>query len=324
MAEEQLQRKESGILCIGILVLDIIARPIARADQWKEKQTIREIALLPGGDAANQSIHLAGLGYHSMLCSCTGADANGDTLRSALQGRGVDCGLLRRREDVPTGTAIILVNEDGERRIFSTLGAHSTLCRADLPDYLPDDCKAVSIASLFSAKQAEEDGLEDLLKEAKRKGIPVFADLNSGKVVPDDEPVWKLLPYVDYFLPSSYDILPLTGRKTQEDAVKQLQDAGVENIIVKCGEEGCRIYSPSFTGAVPAVRVSPVDTTGAGDCMSAAFVSRIVEGDDIREACAYACAAGSLSTLYPGACSFGLTDEAVRTFLADPAHSRPV
>ena len=317
MTADQQQEKNLGVLCIGILTLDIIARPVASPEKWEEKQGISEIALTPGGDAANQSIHLAGLGHHSMLCSCIGADINGETLSHALKSRGVDCGYLRRKSDTPTGTALILVNEEGERRVFSMHGAHSTLCRTDLPQQIPEDCRAVSLGSLFSMPQVESDGLEDFLKEAVRRGIPVFADLSTGRIVPRLERVWKLLPYVDYFLPSSYDILPLTGRKTQEDAVKEMQEIGIANVVVKCGEKGCRIYSPSCTDSVPAVRVSPVDTTGAGDCMNAAFISRIIQGDDIRTASEYACAAGSLSTLYPGACGVHLTDDAVRTFMKD-------
>ena len=90
MTADQQQENNLGVLCIGILTLDIIARPVASPEKWVEKQGISEIALMPGGDAANQSIHLAGLGHHSMLCSCIGADINGETLSHALKSRGVE------------------------------------------------------------------------------------------------------------------------------------------------------------------------------------------------------------------------------------------
>ena len=306
---------DKNVLCIGIIVLDILASPIGAAETWREKQRIESIALQVGGDAANQCIHMAALGCHPFLCGCVGADTNGDTLRSTLQRRGVDDRYLRIRSDISTGTALLLIGADGERTVFSVKGAHSTLCRKDLPEEVPENCAAISLASLFSMPLLEEDGLEEFLKKARSKGIPVFADLDSGHVVPGVERVEKYYPLIDYFLPSSYDLELLTGRKGMEDCVSYLKERGVGEVIVKCGERGCRVFSRDFQGQIPAAAVKPVDTTGAGDCMTAAFISRILSGDQIEDACRYACAAGSLNTLYPGASTLVLTDKAVRELM---------
>ena len=306
------------ILCIGLGVLDIIARPVGAPDSWKEKQRIESIMLLPGGDGVNQSIHLASLGYHALFNGCIGDDTNGQTIREALKARGVDTSLMRIKEGIRTGTALLLVSSEGDRHIFSLQGAHSTLDRNDLPKEIPDDCAAVSLGSLFGMPLAEKDGLEAFLKKAKERDIPVFADLDSGRVTPNLSGVGPLLPLIDYFLPSYYDVLPMTGETTVEAAAAKLLSCGVKNLIVKCGEKGAVIFDrESGAGGrpVPAIRVKPLDATGAGDCMSAAFISRIIEGDSTEDACRYACAAGSYSTLFPGANTVVLTDEKVREMM---------
>ena len=165
---------------------------------------------------------------------------------------------------------------------------------------------------------AERDGLEAFLKKVRERDIPVFADLDSGRVTPNLDGVGPLLPMIDYFLPSYYDILPMTGESTVEAAAAKLLSCGVKNLIVKCGEKGAIIFGRNICAdgiSVPAFRVRPLDTTGAGDCMSAAFIARIIEGDTLEDACRYACAAGSYSTLFPGANTVVLTDEKVREVL---------
>ncbi len=312
------EKKGTGtILCIGLTVLDILAMPIDRPETWKEKQRIERISLLPGGDAVNQSIYLAALGLHAMLNGTIGADNAGKTLRQILTARGVDTSLLREKREYATGTSLVLVSPEGERRIFSAPGAHSVFDGGDLVRELPENCAAVSVASIYGMPLAEENGLEELLAQARQRGIPVFADLNSGKVVPATDAVRRLLPYIDYLLPSLYDLEPFTGKSDPAEAAAWLRDLGVGEVIVKCGGKGALVFGRDCQEAVPALPVKPVDTTGAGDCMNAAFIARILAGDLVRDACAYACAAGSLSTLSPGANGYALSDARIRQALRE-------
>ena len=306
------------VLCIGSAVMDIMGYPIDQNTEWKEKQRISDIQILPGGDAVNQSITLAALGADPALVCCVGADMNGRMLRGALRELGVDTGLVREKDGHATGTAMVLVTESGERRIFSVKGAHSTLCGQDVPKIsdLPSDCRAISLASLFSMPEFEADGLEEYLKEAKRNELLVFADLAADKMGLGLAGICRFLPYIDYFMPSLYDVLGMTGTTCAEDAAKAFHQLGVANVVIKCGEKGC-YYSgiDGNRGWAPAIPVTVVDTTGAGDCTVAAFVSRILAGDSLADACKYACAAGSYSTTFAGASTAELSDEKIRSLL---------
>ncbi len=306
-----------SVLCIGSSVIDITAYPVEAGVTWKEKQRISDIRILPGGDAVNQSVHLAALGVDVALCGCVGDDQNGQLLADALRNRGVDTRFLLRKTDFQTTASLVLVNGVGERHTFSVKGAHSTLCKADLPDEFPVGCQAISLASLFSMTQLEQNGLREYLMKANENGILIFADLASDKLGQGLPGIRSFLPCIDYFLPSLYDALPMTCTSDAESAARIYHDLGVRHVIIKCGEKGCFCLDDTFSGWIPAVPVKPVDTTGAGDCMVAVFLTKILAGDRFADACRYACAAASYSTLFMGASQVTLSDQKVREFIEE-------
>lgn len=299
------------VLCIGSAVMDITARPVGQRESWKEKQRISDIQIRTGGDAANQSVRLAELGLHAALVASLGEDPNGELLCGALRARGVDTRYVTREKGWATGTALVLVDDRGERRTFSVAGAHSQIGREDLPWRALEDCGAVSLASLFSMPRLEREGLLEFLKEARVRGIPVFADLASDKLGQGLEGVRPFLPYIDYFLPSLYDAREMTGAGSAEEAAALYRDSKAGTVVIKCGSRGCYFQSERAQGWVPAVPVIPVDTTGAGDCMVALFISRILKGEDLEAACRFACAGASLSTLFFGASGEKLSEAAI-------------
>lgn len=303
------------VLCIGTAVMDITGYPIDQKKEWQEKQRIADISILPGGDALNQSIVLAAFGIQSAAAVCIGTDMNGMVLKDILKERGVDIRWIKEKPEYATGTAIILLNESGDRRIFSVRGAQSTMTKHDVPWELPKECRAVSLASLFSMSGFEKDGMHEYLQMAKREGKLVFADLAADKYKQGLSGIAAFLPYIDYFMPSLYDVMEMAGADNVRDTAHFFKNHGVKNVIIKCGEKGCYCLSDEFEGQVPAAAVEPVNTTGAGDCMVAVFISRILKGDGIREACAYACMAASCSTLFNGACPEAVTEENVEQFI---------
>ena len=311
------------VICIGTAVLDILASPVGDSRNWKEKQRISEIRLSQGGDACNQSIRLSDAGVPTALAACVGQDTNADALRHFLEERNVDVSHLEVTGNAATGTALILVDEEGERRTFSVKGAHSLLSREGCSWVLQENPKAISIASLFCLPELEEDGLLELLMDAKKRGILTFADLGSDKRGQGIDGIRRFLPYIDYFLPSIYDAKAMAqSRENPEDSGKtedsrETEDAkeaarffrgqGCAHVVIKCGKSGVYYLSGQEEGFSEALPVKPVDTTGAGDCFCALFISRILAGCSMKEACAYACRGASLSTLSAGASAVPLS-----------------
>ncbi len=300
-----------NVLCIGLAVMDITARPVSQKDEWQEKQSIEEIGIQLGGDAVNQGVYLQMLGMDCGLAICVGADSTGQMLKAALQQKGVDTSLVCVRKDGRTGTSMILVDSKGERRIFSASGVEREIRLEDLPDPVPEGVKAITLASLYGLDYLERDGLEDYLARARQRGIPVFADTVYDRYQLGLDGIRHLLPQIDYFLPSYYEARSLVGADTAQQTAAAFRELGVKNVLIKCGADGIYMDTPSFTGWVPSMKVDPLDTTGAGDCFAASFVTGIVRGYSAQKACALACCAASYSTLYLGASTAPLSWEKV-------------
>ncbi len=300
-----------NVLCIGLAVMDITARPVSQKDEWQEKQSIEEIGIQLGGDAVNQGVYLQMLGMDCGLAICVGADSTGEMLKSALQQKGVDTSLVCVRKDGRTGTSMILVDGKGERRIFSASGVEREIRMEDLPDPVPEGVKAITLASLYGLDYLERDGLEDYLAGARQRGIPVFADTVYDRYQLGLDGIRHLLPQIDYFLPSYYEARSLVGTDTPEQTAAAFRQHGVKHVLIKCGADGIYMDTPSFTGWVPSMKVDPLDTTGAGDCFAASFITGIVKGFSAQKACALACCAASYSTLYLGASTAPLSWEKV-------------
>lgn len=311
------------VMCIGSAVMDITAEPISRDIPWQEKQRIRSIRMGVGGDAANQAVHLADLGIHAGLCGCIGEDENGRFLEERLQERGVMTQYLVRRRDLATGTALVLLDDAGERSAFSAGGAHYAVSRRDCETWENLPVRAISLASLFSMPELEKDGMKELLVNMGKRKILVFADLASDKEGKGLKGIEAFLPFIDYFLPSLYDVKKLTGCGNAAEGAGVLQALGCRNVIIKCGAEGCYVRSGDTGLQVPALPVDPVDTTGAGDCMSALFIAGILEGWDVFESAAYAAKGASVSTLFMGACKEKITRERIREYLQAAAPGTP-
>jgi len=301
--------KNTDVICIGSAVLDITAFPIKDQKKWKEKQRIEKIRADIGGDAANQAVRLTDLGLKTILFTAVGDDPNGQILQSMLEKRGVRTEHIAVRENCATGTALVLVSQDGVRRTFSVEGAHSTLAMENIEglleksgDYFErNKVKALTIASIFSMPFLEGRGLFELVQEAEKHGVLIFADLASDKLKQGMAGVRRLLPFIDWFMPSMYDAYEMTGEESPEGAAEAYRLAGAKNVVIKLGEKGCYFRTETDSGYIPAPEVKAVDTTGAGDCMNAVFISRILKGEEVRTALAKACLGASLSTEIHGA-----------------------
>ena len=307
------EEMEMNVLCIGLAVIDITARPVSKEDDWQEKQSIEEIGIQLGGDAVNQGVYLKRLGMDCGLVICVGADSTGQMLKGTLRQQGIDTSRVCVREGARTGTSMILVDRNGERRIFSATGVEREIRMEDLPDPIPEGVQAITLASLYGLDNLERDGLEDYLARARKRGILVFADTVYDKYQLGLDGIRHLLPQIDYFLPSLYEAQALTGTDTPEQTAAAFRQLGVKNVLIKCGGDGIYMDASTYTGWVSAMKVDPLDTTGAGDCFVASFLTGIVKGYSEKEACAMACCAASYSTLFLGASTADLSWEKVRT-----------
>lgn len=111
-----------------------------------------------------------------------------------------------------------------------------------------------------------------------------------------------LLEGVEVVLMNERELFTLTGESSISDAVSGLRARGIDQVVVKVGEMGSIVVTPERSELVEAYAIDGVlDTTGAGDVYTAAFVAAVVEGNDLLQAAWLANVAGALTTREIGA-----------------------
>ncbi|MER3410255.1 MAG: carbohydrate kinase, partial [Thermoleophilia bacterium] len=102
------------VVCLGILVADVVARPVGELPRGAVA-LMEEVSLHGGGCALNTATGLARLGLEAAVAGKVGVDPLGDFLLGLLDERGIDRRGVLRDPAVPTSATVALVDSAGER-----------------------------------------------------------------------------------------------------------------------------------------------------------------------------------------------------------------
>lgn len=254
-----------------------------------------------GGKGANQAIAARAAGADTRLLGNAGPDHGEFDVLEKLRDAGVDASAVGIA-DVPTGTAEVFVDRDGENRIVVKKGANDAVGAAYIEDHyelildadtllLQNEGPVDPVAALLDRLSDEPDRPTVVLDPAPAEGVDPL--LQSAAV--------------DYVTPNEHEFATTRETLAEFDGIV-IQKRGGDTISV----EG----DIPVDEAIPP-EVDPVDTTGAGDVLSGFLAARLAAGDGFREALDIAAVAGSLSTTAPGAREGIPTLEEARTFRAE-------
>ena len=295
------------IVVIGSANVDLVTR-VERLPAPGETVLATGYAEHPGGKGANQAIAAARLGRAVSFVGVVGDDGHGAWLTEALIAEGVDVANLRRLPGVPTGRALVLVDDAAENSIVVVSGANAEL--------RPDDVDAAS-AALHGAAVAVAQ-LEIPLEAVRAAGNAAgrFV-LNPAPARPLDA---DLLDRVDVLVVNEGEFARVTGVEVGDDAegfADRVSQAGLRcAVVVTLGGRGAMVCEDGHVTVCPAPPVTVVDTTGAGDCFVGALADALARGRSLPEALHWAVAAASLSTQSLGATTAMPTSAEVEELLA--------
>lgn len=95
--------------------------------------------------------------------------------------------------------------------------------------------------------------------------------------------------------------LGLDDAGTPEDLARRLLEAGFASVVLTLGSAGALVATADELTHIDSPKVEAVDTVGAGDSFAGAFCHRILEGDGMEDAAAFASRVGAFSVTRPGA-----------------------
>ena len=252
----------------------------------------------PGGKGANQAFASAKCGAVTQLVARVG---NGVFVPRFLDnyGRvGLGHDFLIRDPELPSGTALIFVDEDGENMIVVAPGANQKLTTSDV-----DAAQAAIEGAKVMILQLEVP-LETVVHAAalgKKYGATVILNPAPVRSLPP-----ALLENVDILVANEIEVAILTGAgdvdtSTAAQACKSLIKAGVGQVITTLGKDGAVITSGDGATKVRGFKVNAIDTTSAGDTFVGALACALTEGKTIEDAAYFANAAAALTCTKIGA-----------------------
>ena len=290
------------VVCLGILVADVVGRPLRALPGRGRLVLVDEMSLYTGGCAVNTATALARLGTPVEVMGRVGPDAFGDFLLDELHGRGIGVGSVSRDPETGTSATMVMVDADGERRFVHYIGANARLTLEDIQWDVIERASIVHLAGALVLPGLDGPPTAELLRKARSMGVTTALD-----TVWDDTGRWMqllepCLPHVDYFVPSLEEARALTGQDNPEDIGRALLEHGVGTVGLKMGAAGCLVMADTGESLrMPAFEVDVLDATGAGDAFAAGFIAGVWHGWTLEDTARLANAVGALCVTGLGA-----------------------
>lgn len=238
-----------------------------------------------GGKGANQAVAASKMGGLVQMCGAVGKDLFGANLMEGLACANVDVKQIRQRDEIPTGTAIIILSA-GDNRIILDAGANATLSHEDLDLFLAD----AAPGDIFMTQlENPTDVVGYGLCRAHQKGMTTI--LNPA---PANKQIIPYLKYVDILIPNEGELELLGGKAA-------LFQNGVRQIITTLGKNGHEIADNNTSKHYSCMKVDVVDTTAAGDTFCGAFAAELSRGGSVEESSLFASRAASIACTRLGA-----------------------
>lgn len=275
-------------LCVlGLCGRSVFLR-VAHFHRPEETLHARGIHIEPGGKGYNQAVAAARMGAEVSFFGCCGRDEDAVACRAFLEKEKIKP-FLEYRDDASTALAVILTNDQGENRVTVYAGAGDMLSAGHIREQ--EAVIAASDMLLLNLEYPLEASLA-AAKIAQRHDVPVLLNPAPGK-----EGLDELLPLVNICTPnfSELQLLPGLVSGSISEAAARLRSSGLETVVVTLGGDGALLLHQGRTWYFPAVKCSPEDTTGAGDCFSGSLAVALAGGMALFDAVALAQNAAALS-----------------------------
>jgi ribokinase len=244
----------------------------------------------PGGKGANQAVAAARDGAPTAFAGCVGRDPFAEVATAALRGAGVDLARLLAT-DAPTGCAAICVDPAGRNQIAVAPGANLLARAAQVED-------AALHPGVVLLMQMEVPAAEvaALARRARARGARVVLNL-----APPGEIAAEALRDLDLLVANEHEAAVLAGRLGCAAEAGALRGVLGVDVVVTRGAAGAEAATAAGPLHVPAHPVTPVDTTGAGDCWCGVLCAGLDRGSPLEAAMRRASAAAAIACTRPGA-----------------------
>lgn len=195
----------------------------------------------------------------------------------------------------PTVRNWVLYADDGSRTWVYRTPAERSAEVAVQPGDLPDAWLAENPVVHLAAMPLPAAAAIAARVRAAAPGALITLDTHEDWVAGCRDELSELARRVDVFVPSREELAVLAGHDDPERAARDLVAAGVPAVVVKLGADGALLATDGGVRRIPAVQVTALDTTGAGDAFCGGLAAGLSLGDGLADAVARGCVSASFA-----------------------------
>lgn len=250
-----------------------------------------------GGKGANQAVAARRCGADVVMVAKVGNDLFGEATVRNFASMGIETTHVGVVDGVSSGVAPIFVDSAGQNRIIVVPGANDTL----KPEDVDRAAEALRMADTIILQfETPIETVYHAVRFARRHDICCIVN-----PAPATSANLAELAAARYFVPNETEAEAITGLPTgsAEEAracAVALKQKGFGKVIVTLGARGCLFVGPDAVQMIQPFRVTPKDTTGAGDAFIGSFAVFLAEGLPETEALSRASLYAALSTTRVG------------------------
>jgi sugar/nucleoside kinase (ribokinase family) len=286
-------KKNKKVLVVGELNVDLIGTGLQTFPVLGREIIAQELVLTLGSSSAILACGLARLGVPVTFISKIGKDDFGKFCLQALESKKVKTDNIIRDAKLRTGLTVSLNFRDDKAQVTYP-GAIPHLYYKDIAPKIIRQNDHLHVSSFFL-----QDGLlssfPQLFQDAKQLGMSTSLDPNCDNRNQWNSGIWKCLDHVDVLLLNEMEAINIAKAKSVNRALEIFAQK-VPSVVVKLGSKGSIAKSRGQIIQLPAFKMKPVDSTGAGDSFDAGFLFGHLNNFDLRKSLTIANACGALST----------------------------
>lgn len=286
--------KDRGyVVAIGANAID----EYYECENWPKlgnKAIVKFLEKKVGGMIPNAASIMASFGLKTYLLDTLGLDSNTDIILGELRKFNVDTEYIDIDKTIQNAKTLIMLSEM-ERTIFVVDNGRSTI---EIDEKKMELLLNSEYVYTIISDMKKIEGHMQLIGRLKENGCKIVYDVESTSFsMPEDEKYF-LNAGILFFNEEGFE--KFRNGSSKEEAINKLLNAGVKIIAITLGSNGCQLYTEDKTVKAPGIKVSVVDTTGAGDTFNGSFLYFYSLGWDLEKCAQYANAAAARSIMYFG------------------------
>lgn len=292
------EMKDWEVVTFGDVFIDLVMSGFPRWPEPGEEVLAQSLVREAGGGAAITACALARLGRRVALVAAVGADSG--WFRQRIEGCGVDGSLLLIDEVNPTATTVAISTRE-DRSFFTYPGANIRLAgmlEDEATISLLKQARHVHLASAIPPAR-----LPEVARRLREAGTTISVDVGWVESWLRSPESLVALREVDLFMPNEREGWAMTGETDPERMLRAFEAAGIGRVALKLGAAGAMLLDGDrIVHGAPELPdgFKVIDTTGAGDCFDAGFISAWIDGESPEICLRLGNLCGSRSTMTPG------------------------